>query len=159
MAALARLWKPAAVLALASYGFVAWVEWTWPGFARPPAGFSLAFRVARELQCWASIAALIGVAERFLNRDHALRPMLTEAVFPFYIIHQTVIILVGFWILPLGLGAGTEFAILIAATIAGCWGFYLAGRDLAWLRPLIGLRPRAVGRSVSAEMPLSPSEA
>jgi hypothetical protein len=159
MAALARLWKPAAVLALASYGFVASVEWTWPGFAMPTPGFGLAFRVAREVQCWTSIAALIGVAERLLNRDHALRPMLTEAIFPFYIIHQTVIIVVGFWMLPLGLAAGTEFAILVAATLAGCWAFYLAGRELTWLRPLIGLQRRAARRPVSAEMPLSASEA
>jgi hypothetical protein len=41
---------------------------------------------------------------------------------------------------PLGIGAAGEFAILVPATIAGCWAFYLIGRDVNWLRPLIGLR-------------------
>ena len=68
--------------------------------------------------------------------------MLTEAVFPFYIIHQTIIVVVMFWLLPLGLSGNAEFAILVAATVAGCWAFYLGGRAVPLLRPLISLRAR-----------------
>jgi len=147
LASFAKLWAPAAVAGLAGYAVVAWGELSWPGNTLPPHWASEAFRVAREIQTWATIAALIGIAERFLNRDHRWRPMLTEAVFPFYIIHQTVIVLVEFWLLPYGLPAPAEFAILVAATTAGCWAFYLVGREIAPLRPLIGLR-RRVARPV-----------
>jgi peptidoglycan/LPS O-acetylase OafA/YrhL len=99
--------------------------------------------LAREIDTWVAIAALIGVAERFLNRDHRWRTTLAEATFPFYIIHQTVIVLVEFWVKPLGIGAAGEFLILVPATIAGCWAFYLIGRDVNVLRPLIGLKARA----------------
>jgi len=85
---------------------------------------------------------LIGAAERFLNRNHVWRSTLAEATFPFYIIHQTVIVLVEFWVKPLGIGAAGEFAILVPATIAGCWAFYLIGREVNVLRPLIGLKAR-----------------
>src|SRR3546814_1814726 len=61
-------------------------------------------------------------------------------LFPFYIIHQTVIVVVGYAIVGRGIAPGAEFAILLAATVAGCWGFYLIGREIGWLRPLIGLR-------------------
>src|SRR3546814_12271184 len=27
-----------------------------------------------------------------------------------------------------------------ADAVAGCWGFYLIGREIGWLRPLLGLR-------------------
>jgi glucan biosynthesis protein C len=143
MAALARHWRPAAVLAVASYLIVAAVEIAYPGYAMPSRPIATLFHVAREVQCWTSIAALIGVAERFWNRDSSWRPMLTEAVFPFYIIHQTVIILVEYWLKPLQIGPVAEFAILVPATVAGCWAFYLIGREIGWLRPLIGLRRRA----------------
>jgi hypothetical protein len=43
--------------------------------------------------------------------------------------------------MPVGLSGGVECALLIAATILGCLGFYLVGRRIAPLRPLIGLRP------------------
>jgi len=141
-AALARFWVPSAVLGIASYMIVASVEIAYPGFAMPSRPIATAFHVAREIQCWATITALIGLAERFWNRDHCWRPMLTEAVFPFYIIHQTVIILVEYWLKPLHIGPVAEFAILVPATIAGCWTFYLIGREIGWLRPLIGLRRR-----------------
>jgi hypothetical protein len=142
MAALARHWRLSTVLAVTGYAIVASVEIAYPGFAMPTKPIAEAFRVAREVQCWASIAALIGIAERFWNRDTAWRPMLTEAVFPFYIIHQTVIVVVEYWLLPLHIGPVAEFAILVPATVAGCWAFYLVGRQIGWLRPLIGLRGR-----------------
>ncbi|WCM26058.1 acyltransferase family protein [Sphingomonas sp. QA11] len=145
-AALARFWVPAAVLAVASYAIVASVAIAYPGFAIPTRAIARTFHVAREVQCWASIAALIGIAERFWNRDHAWRPMLTEAVFPFYIIHQTVIVVVEYWLKPLDIGPVAEFAILVPATVAGCWAFYLIGRRIGWLRPLIGLRRKAAAK-------------
>ncbi|MCH7860508.1 acyltransferase family protein [Sphingomonas sp. NPDC092331] len=139
MAAFARMWLPCAVLALAGYAVVAGVEAAYPGFAMPSRAIAELFRVAREVQTWASIAALIGLAERFLNHDHQWRAMLTEAVFPFYIIHQTAIVLGEYWLLPLHLHPAAEFAILVAGTWGACWAFYLAGREIGWLRPLIGL--------------------
>ena len=81
------------------------------------------------------------MAERHWNRDAPARAMLTEAVFPFYLVHQTIIVLVAYWLIPARLTGGAEFAVLIAATIAGCWAFYAIGRRIAILRPLIGLRP------------------
>jgi hypothetical protein len=155
MAAFGRWWKPAAVLALAGYAIVAVIEARWPGKMVPPFEIITAFRVAREVQTWASIAALIGLAERYLNRDHPWRATLTEAVFPFYIIHQTVIVLAEYALLPYGLPAAVEFVILVAATVAGCWLFYLLGREIAPLRPLIGLRLATPGRSATgAAQPL-----
>lgn len=149
-AALARFWVPAAVLAVAGYAVVASVEIAYPGFAMPSRPITQAFHVAREVQCWASIAALIGVAERFWNRDSTWRPMLTEAVFPFYLIHQTVIIVVEYWLKPLGIGPVAEFVILVPATVAGCWAFYLIGREIGWLRPLIGLRRKVRAKAETA---------
>ncbi|MBO9621468.1 MAG: acyltransferase family protein [Sphingomonas sp.] len=143
MAAFARLWKPAALLAVAGYAVVAAVEARWPGNAVPPPTVRTAFAVAREVQTWTSIAALLGIAERWWNRDHPLRAMLTEAIFPFYIAHQTIIVVVGGALLPLHLHPSAEFAILLVATVAGCWAFYFGGRAIPWLRPLIGLRPLA----------------
>lgn len=142
MAGLARFWQLSALLAFVGYLIVASVEIAYPGFAIPTKPIGELFQVGRQMQAWPSIAALIGIAERFWNRDHAWRPMLTEAVFPFYIIHQTVIIIVEYWLLPLHIGAVAEFAILVPTTVAGCWAFYLIGRQIGWLRPLIGLRGR-----------------
>jgi len=140
MNGLSRWWVASAAIAIGCYAVIAGSLVAYPDFSFPTHNVTVIFRLAREIDTWIAIAALIGVAERFLNRDHRWRSTLAEATFPFYIIHQTVIILVEFWVKPLGIGAAGEFAILVPATIAGCWAFYLIGRDVNWLRPLIGLR-------------------
>ena len=98
------------------------------------------------MQGWAAIVALIGVADRWLNRDAPVRGTLTEAVFPLYIAHQTIIIVVGWWLLPFGLPNLAAFAVLVATTAAGSWLFYVAGRSVPRLRPLIGLGAKEKGR-------------
>ena len=140
--AVARCWKVAAVLAVVGFLPIAWVEWTWPGDVRAPQGIILIYHVARQVQGWATIVALVGIADRFWNRDHRWRATLAEAVFPFYIVHQTIIVVTGWYLRQAGVAALPSFVVLLAATVAGCWIFYAAGRRIGWLRPLIGLQRR-----------------
>lgn len=141
-AAIRRWWKVAAVLSVSGFALVVALIFAYrAGFAQTLAT-DIAWGMARDVQGWCAILALIGLADRFGNRDHRLRPMLTEAVFPFYIIHQTVIVVVGWWLLKTALGPGTAFLVLLAATVAGCWLFYRIGRMVTLLRPLIGLKYR-----------------
>ena len=142
MAAIARAWKAAAVIALLGYAATLAVAIAWPGDIPAPRWIYPPYGAAHALQQWGAIVALIGVAERFCNRDAPIRATLTEAVFPFYIAHQTIIVVVMFWLLGAGYSGAAEFAILVAATIAGCAAFYYVGRAIPPLRPLIGLRMR-----------------
>lgn len=141
--AIARWWRPAGAAALAGWAVVAAATLATPEDAEFAAGPLLAVRLARAVQAWGSIIALLGFAQAHLNRDHRWRATLNEAVFPAYIAHQTIIIVAMFWLLPIRLPAAAEFAVLLAATIAGCAAFYLGGRAIPWLRPLIGLRYRS----------------
>ncbi len=108
-------------------------------------------RIDRVVYAWAIILTLLGLARRFLNHDNAARRYLTEAIFPYYILHQTIIVVGGFWIGGLGLTVWTEFAVLTAMTIAGCaLGFELV-RRVAPLRPALGLKPVMALSPVAAE--------
>jgi peptidoglycan/LPS O-acetylase OafA/YrhL len=132
-------WKPAAWLALAGYAAIVALDLTIAGESAPLE--LLVARLARSVQAWAAILALLGFAQLHLHRDGPARRYLTEAIFPWYIAHQTIIILAGHWLRPQGLGAGAEFAIILAATLAGCAATYEVGRRIGWMRPLLGLRP------------------
>jgi hypothetical protein len=140
MAAIARWWKVGAVAAVLGYVAIIGVELEWPGDIVAPRWIYPGYGVAHALEQWGAIVALIGIAERHWNRDHRWRRTLTEAVFPFYLIHQTIIVIVMYALLPAGLLGWVEFACLLAATAIGCIGFYWIGRSIAPLRPLIGLR-------------------
>jgi len=140
MAAVVRWHRVAAALAAAGY---LWIAAAQLGAIPTHGGWVRVYGVAHAVQQWGAILALIGFAERHWNRDAPIRRTLTEAVFPFYLVHQTVIVVVAFWLAGAGLGMVAESAALVAATVAGCLVFYLVGRRIGPLRPLIGLRRQA----------------
>ncbi len=138
--AVARCWRPALGLAVAALAVVTVILSLWLSGSQPPEWGRAAFDIAHLVQGWATIVALLGIADHYWNRDHPRRAMLAEAVFPFYIIHQTIIVVVGWYLLQANITALPSFLILLAATVTGCWLFYAIGRSIGWLRPLIGLQ-------------------
>lgn len=95
------------------------------------------------LQAWSAIIAALGFAHRYLsNTDNRLRRVLTEAIFPFYLIHQTIIVVAGHHLDALGLPLWLEAVTLIGITVLGCWLFYATAKRISWLRLWAGLSPR-----------------
>ena len=43
---------------------------------------------------WLCMVAILGFARRWLTADPAARRYLTDAIFPYYIVHQTAIIMI-----------------------------------------------------------------
>jgi acyltransferase-like protein len=92
---------------------------------------------------WFCIVAVLGFARRWLNRDSPARRYLTDAVFPYYIVHQTAIVLIAHQLKGLDLPAWIEATIVIAGTLAPCAATYEIVRRVTLLRPLFGLRAGA----------------
>jgi hypothetical protein len=102
------------------------------------------------LDQWLWIAAAFGFAHRHLRRsDGPVRRYLTDAIFPFYIIHELTIIVGGYYLAQLGLSLSVEPVILVAATALSCIVTYEIVRRCSWLRPLFGLKAQA-GRRKAA---------
>jgi surface polysaccharide O-acyltransferase-like enzyme len=148
--AVMRCWRPALGVSLACYLGILWAELTYPGDVVLPHLAQALARSAAVAMGWSTSLLLLAAAHRWLRRDHRFRRTLSEAVFPFYIIHQTIIVTVGWQLRPLGYSNAAEFAIILASTAGGCWLFHEAGRRVGWLRPLIGLST-IEGRARSAE--------
>ena len=100
-----------------------------------------AARVLRTRQ-WAAIVAALGFARQWNPADSRARRYLTEAIFPFYIVHQTAIVLLAHFMKPLGLHPAVEGPLLVAATVATCFASFEIVRRVGWMRPLFGLAPR-----------------
>ena len=65
--------------------------------------------------------AILGWAHALLNRPFRWLPWANEAVYPWYMLHQSLIVLFAYWLLPLQLGPVLEPLLVLAGTIAGCW--------------------------------------
>jgi glucans biosynthesis protein C len=89
---------------------------------------------------WGALVAAFGFAQRLLNVDHPLRQRLTEAVFPVYIFHQTVIIVASQAMLPWQWTPSIEGPALVLVTLVLSYAGYAAVRRVRFLRPWFGLR-------------------
>ena len=67
------------------------------------------------------------------------RRYLTSAIFPVYILHQTVIVVVAHSLKPSHLYPPVEGVLLVLATVATCFLGYEAIRRVRLLQPLFGL--------------------
>ena len=110
-------------------------------------------RVVYALCSWCAIVAVCGFAHRHLNRDHGSRRYLTEAVFPVYIAHQSLIVVMAYGMKPAQLHPAVEAAILVVLTLCLSFGLYEAVRRVRFLRPLFGLGRLAQVASVNAKSP------
>ncbi len=147
---LQRIWKPALAIAILTGAVVVAVETLFPGEAVPPRWVMAGERMAQVAMGWAMTVVLFVLADRFWNRDHRWRKTFAEAVFPFYLIHQPAIVLITWFSLPSKLSAPVEFGVLLVGTAAAGLALYLIGREIGWLRPLIGLGPRAASKTPRA---------
>lgn len=118
-------------------------SWAWRGDVWPrleqDAVLLNGLRALRIVYGWMVIVALAGLGMRFLNRDSQALRYLTQAVFCWYILHQTMIVVAGYHLAGLGLPAGVEFALLTAATFGGCAFGYEIVRRIPVLRYALGV--------------------
>ena len=109
----------------------------------------------RNLYMWLAICAILGWSHTLLNQPFAWLPWARQAVFPWYILHQSAIILLAYWLVPLKLGPVLEPLLILAGTVATCWlATSLLISKVHWLRPCFGLpaRPR---QAVAADTALA----
>jgi glucan biosynthesis protein C len=138
-----RLRWPALALLLLSYAAFAGYAWAYRAEgATPPEALRAAMRLVYAADQWSAIVAIVGFGALHLNRDSRLLRTLTLAVFPFYIAHQTIIVVAGHHLSALQLPVLAEASLLIAATAAGCWATFEIARRVDFMRPLFGLGPR-----------------
>ena len=132
----------ALALALVGYGVVM-AYFTHYDAIDPPDWLRQGQRLFYALDQWCAIVAALGFARQWNPADSRVRRYLTEAIFPFYIVHQTAIVLLAHFMKPLGLRPLVEGPLLIAATVAICLLSFEIIRRVGWMRPLFGLAPAA----------------
>jgi hypothetical protein len=157
-AELARLRRASLPLALGCFAFYLLGIETLPDDAALP--LVLAVRALHYLYLWSAIVAVLGWGHAYLDRPFRWLPYAREAVYPWYVLHQSLLLLFAWQLMPLGLGPVIEPALIVLATVGGCALLHeFVIRRSRWLRPLFGLdaparaaSPRAVPASVADDL-------
>ncbi len=113
-----------------------------PSFS-PSTAIRRVMRTVNAAQQWLPILSLLGFAHVNLHRDSPALRFLTSAIFPLYVLHQTVIVVAAHLLKASHLPPGIEGMLLVLFTIAICLLAYEVIRRVPLLRPLFGLSWRA----------------
>ena len=93
----------------------------------------------RNVYMWLAICAILGWSFTLLNRPFAWLPWARQTVFPWYILHQSAIVVLAYWLVPLALGPVLEPLLILLGTVAICWSITSLISRINWLRPCFGL--------------------
>lgn len=91
---------------------------------------------------WLIVVGCMGLGRRHLNRQSRSLAYLAEGSYPVYLLHQTVIVVLGFWLIQLDTGWVVQWLGLLATSVAATFLVYEGVRRVEWLRFLFGLRSR-----------------
>jgi surface polysaccharide O-acyltransferase-like enzyme len=98
--------------------------------------------IFRGLYSWCWLVAILGFGRRYLNNKNAFLQYANEAVLPFYILHQTVIVVIAFFMVDWQAGIGVKYALLWIASFLVIMGLYEGiVKRLSVTRFLFGLKP------------------
>ena len=93
------------------------------------------------LKSWCLLLTVLGFGSKYLNFNNRFLGYANEAVLPFYILHQTVIIIIGFYIIQLGIGIAPKYFIVATSSFIAIMAIYeLLVRRVNILRFLFGMR-------------------
>ena len=106
----------------------------------PVAAVQILFNYIKIIYAWSFILVLLGFGQQFLNRPGPVLRYLTSAIFCYYVLHQTITVVAGYYLTEMRLGVVPEFLALTAITVGGCMAGYEIARRIPWLGILVGIR-------------------
>jgi len=101
----------------------------------------IVFWIVVTLRSWFLIITILGFGSRYLNFNNKFLGYTNEAVLPFYILHQTVIIVIGFFVIQGSMGIAPKYLITTTTSFIAILAIYeLLVRRINVLRFLFGMR-------------------
>ncbi len=91
---------------------------------------------------WFWLMAILGLGQRYLNADNRVLRYARGASYPFYILHQTVIVVIGFYVVGWTAAVLPKYLVIAACSLVVSLGLYdLLVRRTNVTRFLFGMKP------------------
>lgn len=91
---------------------------------------------------WSWVIGLLGFGHRHLNHPGRLLGYLNRASYPYYVLHQTVIISIGFYVVQGRIGVLSKFTIVGITALGVTLGLYELGRRWSFTRFFLGIKTK-----------------
>lgn len=148
-----------ALLAIVTINYFRWNNlepWTWVTVS--PFWEYLAVSLL-PLDSWMWILAALGYAKHYLNKPSPILSYMNQAIYPIYILHQTVIIILGFYIIRVEESILSKYLLISSLSVVFTLAIYeYLVRPFRITRFLFGVKePKTVRRRVPGQ--IAPADA
>ena len=94
------------------------------------------------ITAWSWVFALIGYGKRYLNKKSPALAYINDAVYPFYILHQTVIVVIAYYVVQTTDTILLKYGFVVLASFLSSMAIYhVFIRPVPFLRFLFGAKP------------------
>jgi peptidoglycan/LPS O-acetylase OafA/YrhL len=87
-----------------------------------------------------TITTIVGYGRKYLTMGGKVLSYLNKACFPVYIIHQTVIVIIGYYMLNYNLPILASFSIIIISSVLATFVIYEIFKRIKVVRFLVGIK-------------------
>jgi glucans biosynthesis protein C len=104
---------------------------------------NLLFLALKVFNAWFWVLALLGYGKKYLNFTNKYLPIANEAIYPFYVLHQTFIVIVAYYVLQVNESILSKYLFLTFVSFVlsmGCYAFLIKPYRIP--RALFGMKKR-----------------
>ena len=113
------------------------------GFPEFGSAYSFFMTTMRAFNSWFWLLAIIGIGLHHCNFNNKFLAYANEAVLPFYILHQTIIVTIAFYFIGLYIPVGIKYFVIASTSMIAILALYEGFiRRVNILRFLFGLKPK-----------------
>jgi membrane-bound acyltransferase YfiQ involved in biofilm formation len=96
----------------------------------------------RNLYGFSFLLMAFAFAQEYLNRGGRALDYMSRAAFPVYVLHQSVMMVLAYFILRWNVGIAARYAAIMLSALAGSVALYEAFRRVPFLRVVLGIKER-----------------
>ena len=124
------------------------------GFSMPYVIYVLTWGIISGIIQWSAVVFLLSLGAKYLTFSNRLLTYSNEAVLPFYLLHQTIILIVGWFVLPWDISNVAKFFIIALVSFPTILLLYeLFIRHIGFMRFLFGMAPQKKQPTLEKEEP------
>ena len=106
---------------------------------------------------WCCVLAFLGYGYRHLSFCNPLLRYARDASYPIYILHQTIIVIIGYYVIQMSWTPWVKYWVVLVATLISCCLLYeLVVRRFGVTRLMFGMKPRRA--VISQSVPPTPEQ-
>jgi glucan biosynthesis protein C len=101
------------------------------------------YQIVWSIASWSAVVFMLSLGAKYLNFNHKMLAYGNEAVLPFYLFHQTIILIVGFFVIRWNIGILPKFLIVTVISFSLILVLYdLLVKPFNIVRFFFGMRPK-----------------